>query len=254
MLIVPQPKGEAPDWARGIWGSGSQQPRYWFGIAGIAIIFVATFILAVAAFNSTPPQTESPQSARAERPPAAIPAGRVQSEPTPPLTHSEWSQLVDRLTVPATEKVAEKRPTDLKQDAKAAVSLGLGYMVAEKYDEAIENFDKAVKWDPNNAEHYHWRGQTRLKMRAYDDAIKDYGEAIRLDPFTLYHYCWRGEAWLKKKEYDEAIKDCTEAIRLDPRYAFAYSVRGKAWYGKKEYAKARQDLDEAHRLDPVNYK
>ena len=52
--------------------------------------------------------------------------------------------------------------------------------------------------------------------RGYDEAIKDFDEAIRRDPTNAIFYCNRGKAWLAKMEQGKATKDFEEASRLDP--------------------------------------
>lgn len=50
-----------------------------------------------------------------------------------------------------------------------------------------------------------------------DDALADYNEAVRIDPKSAKAYDYRGIACFAKKDYDMAIADYSEAIRLDPK-------------------------------------
>ena len=61
-----------------------------------------------------------------------------------------------------------------------------------------------------------------------EDAIQNYNEAVRLDPGNANYYRKRGDAYLQNNEHDKAIADFTEAIRLNPADAIAYSNRAKA--------------------------
>jgi tetratricopeptide (TPR) repeat protein len=104
----------------------------------------------------------------------------------------------------------------------------------------------------HSAADYDRQGAAWVKKGEYDQAIADYNQAVRLDPDYAYAYNNRGKAWNRKKEYDRAIADLNQAIRLDPNYAHAYNNRGNAWSGKKEYDRAIADYNQALRLDP-NY-
>ncbi len=82
------------------------------------------------------------------------------------------------------------------------------------------------------------RGRAALERKEYDVAIQDFDEAIRFAPQNANAFWSRGYAWLEKKDYDKAIKDYDEAIRLDPNNAGAFNNRGNAWSAKSNYDKA----------------
>lgn len=86
-----------------------------------------------------------------------------------------------------------------------------------------------------------------------DEAIEEYNEAIRLDQSKPSNYGNRGNAYHRKGQYDEAIRDYSEAIRLDlsdPRY---YYNRGDAYFGKDQYDEAIRDYSEAAILSLRKY-
>ncbi len=52
-----------------------------------------------------------------------------------------------------------------QENAKEAVSKGLKYLNRWKYDEAITEFNKAIKLNPNSAEAYYSRGLAYYYVR-----------------------------------------------------------------------------------------
>jgi len=72
------------------------------------------------------------------------------------------------------------------------------------------------------------RGRAWAEKGQYDRAIQDFDEAIRLDPNYPDAFNNRGVAWSGKGQVDRAIADFDQAIRLDPNYAIAIYNRGLA--------------------------
>ena len=55
----------------------------------------------------------------------------------------------------------------------------------------------------------------------YDQAIADYNQAIRLNPNYGMAYYNRGSAYADKRDYDRAIADFEVALRINPNDANA---------------------------------
>ena len=117
-------------------------------------------------------------------------------------------------------------------------------------EEAIVEYDEAIRLDPQDADAYYNRGLAYGDLFKYQGAIEDYDEAIRLEPRTFIVYYYRGIAYHALGQLERAIQDLNEAIRLDPKYALAYSARGTSYRHLGEYQRAIEDYDDAIRLDP----
>jgi len=139
----------------------------------------------------------------------------------------------------------------IRLDPKYALAYwnrGKAWLAKSDYDQAILDYGRAIQLDPTDASAYESRGYAWFCKEDYDEAIKDYNEAIRLDSQTTYFY--RGSAWLRKKDYNKAIKDYNEAIRLDSQNSFFITSRGNVWSRMKDYDKAIKDYDQSIRLYP----
>ena len=143
---------------------------------------------------------------------------------------------------------------------------GIAYAAKDKYDRAIEDFDHAIRLNPNDAGAFVARGRTYALKDQYDRAIEDFDHAIRLSPFDARAFVVRGIAYAAKNQYDRAIEDYDRAIRLNPNDARAFVGRGSAYFGKglvacrpaslppcalaiAQYDRAIEDFDQAIRIN-----
>jgi Flp pilus assembly protein TadD len=54
--------------------------------------------------------------------------------------------------------------------------------VLGRYDEALKDYDEAVKLDPKNGRIYANRGAIKLRQRKTEQARNDFKKAMELDP------------------------------------------------------------------------
>ena len=77
------------------------------------------------------------------------------------------------------------------------------------------------------------RGNQRLFARKYDEAIEEYNKAVELKPDYAPIYSIRGYAYRIKGDFEAAIKDYNKLIELRPDNADAYCDRGIAYSEKR---------------------
>ena len=82
----------------------------------------------------------------------------------------------------------------------------------------------------------------------FEEAIAEYDEAIRLDPQLAVAYNNRGLGYKRLGQPQRAIQDLDEAIRLDHQLAVAYATRALAHTALNRNAEAEEDADRAVEL------
>jgi tetratricopeptide (TPR) repeat protein len=126
---------------------------------------------------------------------------------------------------------------------------GMAYDANSQYDQAIQDFNEAIKLDPSFEQAFNNRGNAYDERGQYDRAIQDFDEAIKLKPDYAHAYNNRGVSYDHKRDYDRAYQDYNKAIELDPNYAAAFTNRS---YLKKKLGNiigAQADSDEAKRIN-----
>ncbi len=136
--------------------------------------------------------------------------------------------------------------------AKRFRNRGYNFKKAEKYNEAIQDYGKAIELDPKDAWSFIGRGDAYVAQGKYEEAIRDYSKAVGVDPKNAWSFIGRGKTCAKQKKYDDAILDYNRAIELNPKSSLSFTRRGLAYAGKGKYDEAIRDYDEAVELDPKN--
>lgn len=98
-------------------------------------------------------------------------------------------------------------------------------------------------------EHYNV-GKNLQDEAMYDEAIAEFNEAIKIDPVFTDAYISRGYTYILKKNYDLAIVDYTKAISLDPDNPIAFNGRGAAYLYTKQFNLALQDYYRSLEIKP----
>jgi hypothetical protein len=105
-------------------------------------------------------------------------------------------------------------------------SRGQAYKTLKKYDAALADYNRALKYNSKYAFAYNSRGIIYSLRGADSTAISNFNTAIRLDPNFSGAFYNRGKSYGKLRQNQKALKDYTKAIQLKPKFAHAYGNRG----------------------------
>ena len=148
---------------------------------------------------------------------------------------------------------------------------GVRFFESDEYDKAIDAFAVAILLDPEHANAWFNRGVSYARMGWFPQAIEDYDKAIRLNPQlglegvavpddrvsvsvrvplpAAESPFEQGVRLFKVGEYEEAIDAFTRSIILDPERADAYFNRGILHAKLGRLMEGMEDYDEAVRLN-----
>jgi tetratricopeptide (TPR) repeat protein len=138
------------------------------------------------------------------------------------------------------------------QTAEEHFNQGSEKLKAQNFQEAVSDYDKAIKLNPNHGDAYKDRGFAKIYLADLNGALADLNKAIELNPKQEETYYNRGIVKTKLKDFKASIDDYSKAIELNPNYIKAYGNRGISKGKLQDYKGAIADYDKAISLDP-NY-
>jgi tetratricopeptide (TPR) repeat protein len=116
------------------------------------------------------------------------------------------------------------------KDAIGNRALLIKNMAAAK-ESTIESTSKKIDSDPKNPTLYFQRGFQHYQKKEYDEALTDYNRAIKLDDNYADALYYRAIVFDMQNKAKEAITDYTKVIKINSKYEGAYNNRG-IQYGK----------------------
>lgn len=96
------------------------------------------------------------------------------------------------------------------------INTGYGYLNLQKYDLALDCFDKAINHDANIANAYAQSGLVLVKKKQYQQAINKFTQAIHLDNFNTSYFANRAFCYTQIENYLQALSDYHDAIKRSP--------------------------------------
>ena len=81
-------------------------------------------------------------------------------------------------------------------------------------EDAIADYDEAIRRRPNDSETYYNRGTAKQDLGRFEDAIADYDEAIRLRPDLPEAYYNRGRTKIASGRNTDGKNDLETALEL----------------------------------------
>ncbi len=127
---------------------------------------------------------------------------------------------------------------------------GVSYALAGRNEEALADLSQTIEINPNYANAFYNRAELHQERGHLDDALKDYERVIQLTPGDAAAHNSRGYCYYQLRRYPHAVRDFTEAIRLDTESSAAFANRGQLYSDLGYYARALHDFQRAVDADP----
>lgn len=119
------------------------------------------------------------------------------------------------------------------------------------WKDGLTFWNYVIEKEPARAHNaYNNRGTIYLNRGQLEDALRDFDTAIRINPYYLIYYSNRAQAYIRLKNYTNALKDLTTAVTLNPEYLSGYIYRAMMYDWQGDHDKALADLTTTVTLKP----
>lgn len=119
----------------------------------------------------------------------------------------------------------------------------------DRYEEALECYDRAIELDPNYHPAWALRGNVLNNLDRYEEALASFDRAIALGHDNQFSWFLRGNLLNNLKRYEEALVSFDRAIELDDNYQWAWTAQGITLNSLERYDEALASFDRAIELD-----
>lgn len=143
-------------------------------------------------------------------------------------------------------EVSDKKPVlEKKEEAKQLVQKGNTSFAAQRYDEALAYYKRAIALDPVSIDAHYDLGVTYGTKGMLDESIAAYAKVITIDPHNAQAYNNLGAAYEKKGMLNDADSSYEKAVAADPNLAPAQYNLGKSYLSKGAKSLAAEHLHKA---------
>ncbi len=119
-----------------------------------------------------------------------------------------------------------------------------------QFTRALYYIDCAQKLNSGNRTIYYNRGRIFNKLEKYEDALEQFTKAIKIEPRYNSAIKKRGVVYIELKQYKNALADFTQALKNQPNDPETYSAMTRAYCDLGENKLALNNADQLIKLAP----
>ncbi len=124
------------------------------------------------------------------------------------------------------------------------------YVEMKDYKKAIEEYKKAINFNPKNHLYYNNLGNALAEIKEYKNALTSYRKAIKIEKNFLETYINMGDVLRIIGEYSEAILAYNNALKINPKSTKAYVGMGLAYSKIRNFKEAITNFSTAYNIEP----
>ncbi|MDD1744285.1 MAG: tetratricopeptide repeat protein, partial [Candidatus Methanoperedens sp.] len=129
-------------------------------------------------------------------------------------------------------------------------NIGIAYDKAGMHEEAISEFNEALRLDPGYVEVLNNIAVSYHRMGLVNEAIEKLREAIRFMPGYLEAHCNLGSIYASSGRFEEALAEFNVALSINPESVLVHNNLGNFYIEQEKFHEAILAFQEAVKIDP----
>ncbi|MUG92530.1 tetratricopeptide repeat protein [Scytonema sp. UIC 10036] len=164
------------------------------------------------------------------------------------------TSLPPRLSAPQLDEIITSsfnlEPPGRVADEFDWLSYGNKLLRSQKYEKAVNAFDKAIHIKPNFYQAWYAKGRAQRLLNRYKEALVSFNQATSYNP--TYDPAWRemGDSLFALNRYEEASKALEKVVELKPDEFMAYRGLCSVLAEMGNYVPAIKACDRAIKINP----
>ncbi len=137
--------------------------------------------------------------------------------------------------------------------ANICIKTGQTLFAAGKYEEARQNFEKALSSFPRGTDKIElvlYTGNAYNSLQLIDKAIYYYNEGLKMFPNFIEAHYNVGNVYMNNNLYDKAISEYQKVLALNPKFTNAINNLANIYFAKEEYEKSMEMYKKALKIKP----
>jgi len=128
----------------------------------------------------------------------------------------------------------------------------INYRFDWRFDEAEENFQKAIQLKPNYSTAHHWYGEALASAGRFEESLTALVRSQEFDPLSLPISTDLAQTFYFSRQYEECENQLRKTLEMDPHFIRAHIVLGAALEQMGRYDEALESLTHAVELSKNN--
>lgn len=96
---------------------------------------------------------------------------------------------------------------------------GAIHLAQQQYGQAINDFTRAIQFNPQNFRAYNNRGLCYRMLKKYDRALEDFESSLEIEALQTDAFLGRSQVFFDLGDFCKAAEECRKALNIDPQFA-----------------------------------
>ena len=128
-------------------------------------------------------------------------------------------------------------------------NLGNAFLLKNDIDQALQSYENAIKIKPDYYEAIYNKANIFLKLKDFSNALKFYDEVLLLKKDYIAAYQGKAIIYKKVEKFNQAIDEWQKIINLSPRNENAYVQKGDLLFDKNKLKEALNCYEKAYEIN-----